>query len=87
MSLPPTYVSHITPFIIKKDMSMQSKILFGLWMILAIACFIGAFFTSPLIVKIFGVIFGIINLCVIMSWLIAVRVSRREYKRDKKMEG
>lgn len=66
-------------------MSIQSKILFGLWMILAIACFVGAFFTTPLFVKIIGVIFGIINMSVIISWAIAFRVARKAYKNNNKV--
>lgn len=68
-------------------MSKLSKVLFALWIVLAIVCFVCAFFTMPVFVRALGIIFGILNLSIIMSWGTAVLAARKEYKKQKKLLG
>ena len=71
----------------ERDMSKLSKILFGLWIVLAIAAFVGAFFATPAIVRTLGIIFGILNMTLIMSWTASLIQAKKEYKKQKEMEG
>ena len=50
-------------------MSKMSKILMGIWAVLAIVSFICAFF-CPLFPKIIGIAFGVLNLGVIITLVI-----------------
>lgn len=51
------------------DMNKTSKIMMIVWAALAIVCFVCAFF-CPLIPKIFGLVFGGMNIMVIMTLVI-----------------
>lgn len=87
MNSPPFLSPIIIPLDIKeRDMSKLSKVLFGLWIVLAVAAFVGAFWTTPAIVRTLGIIFGILNLSIIMSWISAIIQGRKEYKKNKVAE-
>ena len=51
-------------------MSKMTKILMGIWAVLAIVSFICAFF-CPLFPKIIGIAFGVLNLGVIITLVVA----------------
>ena len=53
----------------KKNMSKMSKIMLGIWAVLAIVSFICAFF-CPIFPKIIGIAFGVLNLTVILTLVI-----------------
>lgn len=53
-------------------MNKMTKILFAMWIILAIACFVGAFFTPVLWIKVLGLVFGAENMMIILAWVIAM---------------
>lgn len=55
-----------------------------LWIILAITSFIGAFFVTPIFMKIVGIIFGVENLLIILSLGISLIQERIKYKRLQK---
>ena len=67
-------------------MDKLSKVLFVLWIVLAIAAFIGAFWATPTIVRTLSIIFGIINMMIIMSWVSALIREKREIKKQQKMK-
>lgn len=46
--------------------------MFALWIILALAAFVGAFFTPVLVVKIIGLVFGGMNCLIILTWFIGI---------------
>lgn len=50
-------------------MTKFSKILLAVWCVLALICFISAFF-APLYFKIIGIAFGVLNLSVILTLVI-----------------
>ena len=50
-------------------MTKFTKIMLAVWCVLALICFISAFF-APLYFKIIGIAFGSLNLIVILSMLI-----------------
>jgi uncharacterized protein YacL len=47
-----------------------SKILFIVWMVLAIASFVASFW-APIVIKVIGLVFGGLNLMIIGSWVIS----------------
>ena len=50
-------------------MNKYSKIMLAVWCVLALICFISAFF-APLYFKIIGIAFGVLNLSVILTLVI-----------------
>lgn len=64
-------------------MEKFANFLFLLWIGLAIACFVGAFFITPTWVKVISVVFGILNMAIIMSW---TRASIQAIKENNKKE-
>lgn len=50
-------------------MNKLAKILTGTWGVLALVSFISAFF-APLYFKIIGIVFGVLNLMIILAWVI-----------------
>lgn len=64
----------------------MTKILFAAWLILAIACFVGAFFTPVLWVKVLGIVFGAENMMIILAWVIGLVQGVVENKRLKSGE-
>lgn len=64
-------------------MSRFTKWLFAVWIMLAIACFVGAFFTPVLWIKVIGLVFGGLNSLVILSWGLAAIQAMIENKRLK----
>lgn len=64
-------------------MSKLSKFLFVLWIVLAIAAFVGAFWATPAIVRTLGIIFGVLNLTIIMSWVSAIIQARKESRKHQ----
>ena len=53
-------------------MNKMTKILFAMWIILAIACFVGAFFIPVVWIKVLGLVFGAENMMIILAWVIGV---------------
>lgn len=51
-------------------MNRFSKIMLAVWCVLALICFISAFF-APLYFKIIGIAFGVLNLSVIITLVVA----------------
>lgn len=51
-------------------MDKLSKILFGIWMLLAVISFVASFW-APIFFKILGLVFGGMNILIILSWVIA----------------
>ena len=64
-------------------MNKLGTILFVLWMVLAIAAFIGAFWVTSPIVRTLGIIFGVMNLTIIMSWISASIKAMKEGKEKE----
>lgn len=62
-------------------MDKLSKILFLVWIVLAIASFVASFW-APIVIKIIGLVFGSMNLMVIGSWVIATLQALNNKKND-----
>ena len=79
------FVSRSDTFYEKKEvvMSRFTKWLFAVWIMLAIACFVGAFFTPVMWIKVIGLVFGGLNSLVILSWGLAAIQAMIENKRLK----
>lgn len=60
-------------------MNKSGKFLFLLWMLLAVAAFVGAFFITAPVVKVISVVFGIMNIAIVLSWVSASIKLRRIY--------
>lgn len=67
-------------------MDKLSTVLFVLWIVLAIAAFVGAFWIAQPVLKGVSIAFGIINMMIVMSWISATVKAIRENKKQKKME-
>lgn len=62
-------------------MDKLSKILFLVWIVLAIASFVASFW-APIVIKIIGLVFGSMNLMIIGSWVIATLQALNNKKND-----
>lgn len=51
---------------------------------MALAAFISAFFIPVIWVKIVNLVFGGVNMLVILSWLISVIQAKKEFQKQKK---
>ena len=60
-----------------------TKILMLVWSILAIASFVCAFFTAPIVAKIVGIVFGVNNLMIIGGLIYSKIVEKRALKKVK----
>lgn len=67
-------------------MDTVSKILFGLWIVLAITGFVMSFWIAQPVVRVVTIIFGILNMLVVMSWFSALIKARKEARKLKKTE-
>lgn len=67
-------------------MDKTSKVLFIVWIILAIANFVGAFFVPVWWVKTLGIIFGVENSLIILSLLTTQIQALKARKEMKKLE-
>ena len=67
-------------------MNKMTKILFAMWLILAIACFVGAFFTPVIWIKVLGLVFGAENMMIILAWIIGMVQGMVENKRLNSVE-
>ena len=65
-------------------MTKMSKIMFALWIFLALAAFVGAFFTPVMWIKVINVVFGGLNSLVILSWVLAAIQAKLEYRKHQK---
>lgn len=68
-------------------MDTLSKWLLAFWCILAIVCFVGAFFTPVWWVKVLGIVFGALNSLIILSLgisMIQVAIQRKVMKEMEK---
>lgn len=53
-------------------MNKLGTALFGAWMVLAIISFIAAFFITIPYIKWVGIVFGVENILIILSWIITL---------------
>ncbi len=67
-------------------MNKNENLAIMLWGLLALIALVSAFFIPVLWVKIVNLIFGGLNFCVIMSWVVALISTRREYKKQSKLK-
>ena len=67
-------------------MNKNENLAIMLWGLLALIALVSAFFIPVLWVKIVNLIFGGLNFCVIMSWVVALISARREYKKQSKLK-
>ena len=67
-------------------MNKMTKILFAMWIILAIACLVGAFFIPVGWIKVLGLVFGAENMMIILAWVIGVVQGMVENKRLNSVE-
>ena len=65
-------------------MSKLSKFLFVLWIVLAIAAFVGAFWIAQPVLRGISIAFGIINMMIVMSWISATVKTIKENKKTIK---
>ena len=65
-------------------MDKMTKVVFIIWIVLALASFGSAFF-APLVPKIIGIVFGSFNLLIIGAWVSSLIEGRREYKKQQKL--
>lgn len=84
MNPPLALSSTFGPFYRKSIMNRFSRVLFGLWIALAVAAFIGAFFTPIIWIKVINVVFGGLNSLVILSWGLAAIQAKLEYRKHQK---
>lgn len=54
------------------------------WGLMALAAFISAFFIPVIWVKIVNLVFGGVNMLVILSWVISVIQAKKEFQKQKK---
>ena len=67
-------------------MNKFSKVLFGIWIILAVLSFVVSFW-APLFIKIVGIVFGSLNLMIIGSLVITYFQGLAQARKLKEMEG
>lgn len=67
-------------------MDKLSKVLFVLWIVLAIASFVGAFWIVQPVLRGVSIAFGILNMMIVLSWISATIKAAKENKKQKKME-
>ena len=67
-------------------MDKLSKVLFIIWMVLAVASFVAAFFVPVFWVKAISVSFGIVNMAIVLSWISATIQAKKEYNKEKTKE-
>lgn len=65
-------------------MNKFSTIMFVIWVMLAIACFVGAFFTPVMWIKLIGLVFGGMNAFIILSWTIT---AIQDILKNKKLKS
>ena len=70
----------------ESDMDKMSKILFILWMVLAVASFVAAWF-APLWIAIIGWVFGAMNITIILAWASATIRGVIEVKNNEQKTG
>jgi uncharacterized membrane protein len=58
--------------------------MFVIWVMLAIACFVGAFFTPVMWIKLIGLVFGGMNAFIILSWTIT---AIQDILKNKKLKS
>ena len=63
-------------------MDKGSKILFIVWMVLAVASFVASFW-APIFFKVLGIVFGSLNLMIIGSWIWAVIEGNKTLKEKE----
>lgn len=54
------------------------------WGLMALVAFISAFFIPVIWVKIVNLVFGGVNMLVILSWLISVIQAKKEFRKNQK---
>lgn len=57
-----------------------------MWMVLALVCFIAGFFIPIMFVKVINLVFGGLNMLIILSWVIATIQGKMEYNKLKSGE-
>jgi pilus assembly protein TadC len=56
---------------------MQNKIFVLIWIVLAVISFVSSFW-APLFFKILGIVFGSVNILVILCWFITIFVMKNK---------
>lgn len=56
------------------------------WGLMVLAAFISAFFIPVLWIKIVNLVFGGVNILIVLSWVISTIKARREYKKQMMKE-
>ena len=65
----------------KSEMNTFTKLLIGLWALLALITFAGSFLIPVMFFKVAGIAFGGLNILTILSWVISTIQAKREYKK------
>jgi len=68
-------------------MDKLSKVLFVLWIVLAIASFVGAFWIVQPVLRGVSIAFGIVNMMIVLSWISATIKAAKENKKQKEKES
>ena len=64
-------------------MDKFTKIMMAIWAILAVAAFVCAFFTSPILAKVVGIVFGVDNLMIIGGLVYSKFMEKRALKNEE----
>lgn len=67
-------------------MEKTSYLMFIIWAVLAVAAFACAFFTTPLIVKLVNIVFGVDNIMILGAWLYGTLKEARAKKSQEPKE-
>ena len=65
-------------------MDNLSKVMFIIWMVLAVSSFISGFYLPFSAIKVIVVTFGVVNMAIILSWVASIIGARRELKKKNK---
>ena len=67
-------------------MNTFTKLLIGLWALLALINFAGSFLIPVMFFKIAGIAFGGLNILTILTWVISTIQAKKEYNKQKSGE-
>lgn len=65
-------------------MERLSNALFIAWIVMAIMAFVCGFFVNPLLPKIISLVFGGLNMVIILSWITGTIQARKELNNKNK---
>ena len=64
-------------------MNTFTKLLIGLWALLALINFAGSFLIPVMFFRIAGIAFGGLNILTILTWVISTIQAKKEYNKQK----